>query len=121
MKLLLKLEELAMFLVSIYALHYLQVSWWWYLITFFGPDISMIGYTAGNTVGAACYNLFHHKGIAIIVLMIGVFTSNWTVEVVGLVLFGHSSLDRFAGYGLKYNEGFKFTSLGKIGKEGEYN
>jgi hypothetical protein len=117
MKTLLKLEELAMFFASIYALHYLQVSWWWYLIVFVGPDISMIGYLAGNKVGAACYNLFHHKGIAIAILMTGIFLSNWNLEVIGLVLFGHSSLDRFAGYGLKYNEGFKFTNLGKIGKE----
>jgi Domain of unknown function (DUF4260) len=117
MKTLLKLEELAMFFASIYALHYLQVSWWWYLIVFVGPDISMIGYFAGNKVGAACYNLFHHKGIAIAILMTGIFLSNWNMEVIGMVLFGHSSLDRFAGYGLKYNEGFKFTSLGKIGKE----
>jgi hypothetical protein len=35
----------------------------------------------------------------------------------GIVLFGHSSLDRMLGFGLKYKEGFGFTHLGKIGKE----
>jgi hypothetical protein len=117
MKTLLKLEELAMFFASVYAVHYLQAAWWWYLLLFIGPDISMVGYLAGNKVGAASYNLFHHKAIAIIILMIGIYLNNWNLDVIGLVLFGHSSLDRFAGYGLKYNEGFKFTHLGKIGKE----
>jgi hypothetical protein len=27
----------------------------------------------------------------------------------GIVLFGHSSMDRFFGYGLKTDEGFKYT------------
>ncbi|MEO6611453.1 MAG: DUF4260 family protein [Chitinophagaceae bacterium] len=30
---------------------------------------------------------------------------------------GHSSMDRMFGYGLKTNEGFKYTHLGMIGKE----
>ncbi|HEY0262180.1 MAG TPA: DUF4260 family protein [Chitinophagales bacterium] len=33
------------------------------------------------------------------------------------MMFGHSSMDRFFGYGLKTEEGFKFTHLGKIGKD----
>nr|WP_317235731.1 DUF4260 family protein [Niabella hibiscisoli] len=40
---------------------------------------------------------------------------DWLLRI-GVVLFGHASLDRVAGYGLKYNNGFAFTHLGVIGK-----
>jgi len=32
-------------------------------------------------------------------------------------MFGHSSMDRMFGYGLKTEEGFKYTHLGMIGKK----
>jgi len=128
MKLVLKSEELAMWMLSIIALLFSDVEWWWYLIMFIGPDISMLGYLIGNKVGAWSYNLFHHKGIAILIVLLG-FAFNLpndgptsipdTIFLVylGISLFGHSSMDRFFGYGLKYENGFKFTHLGEIGKK----
>ncbi|HNR18161.1 MAG TPA: DUF4260 family protein, partial [Chitinophagaceae bacterium] len=44
MKNTIRLEEAAMFALSAYALYSFQVEWWWYLILFLGPDISMLGY-----------------------------------------------------------------------------
>ena len=41
---------------------------------------------------------------------------DWLINL-GIILFGHSSMDRFFGYGLKYENGFKFTHLGEIGKK----
>lgn len=117
MKKLVKLEELAMVAGTAYMLYWLQVDWWWYLLLLVGPDISMVGYTVGNKVGGISYNLFHHKAIAVAVMIGGWILGNTTVLCIGLVLFGHSSLDRFLGYGLKLKEGFKFTHLGEIGKK----
>jgi len=37
--------------------------------------------------------------------------------VIHIILFGHSSMDRIFGYGLKTNQGFKFTHLGTIGNK----
>jgi Domain of unknown function (DUF4260) len=124
MKEILKLEELAMFLASLILLYVFKVEWWWYLIMFIGPDVSMLGYLAGNKLGAWSYNLFHHKGIALLTCVMAfllklefpLFDSDW-IFVLGIVLFGHSSMDRFFGYGLKYENGFKFTHLGEIGKK----
>jgi hypothetical protein len=76
----------------------------------------MIGYAAGNRVGAIAYNLAHHKGIAIVVYLLGLYTVNENMELAGLILFGHSSMDRGMGYGLKYFSGFQDTHLGRIGK-----
>lgn len=117
MKDIIKLEEAAMFVASLYALTLLQAPWWWYILLFLGPDISMLGYLAGDKSGAACYNLFHHKGIAIAIFVAGLFIPYTLLQIIGIVLFGHSSMDRLFGYGLKTNEGFKYTHLGIIGKK----
>lgn len=117
MKNIIKLEETAMLIISILALMYLKVEWWYYLVLFLGPDISLAGYLLGNKVGAICYNVFHHKGIALVLLTIGFIYNYRELQIAGLILFGHSSMDRMAGYGLKLNEGFKFTHLGMIGKK----
>jgi hypothetical protein len=77
----------------------------------------MVGYLSGNKAGASLYNLFHHKGIAILVILAGAYFNNDIVKLIGIILFSHSSMDRFFGYGLKTNEGFAFTHLGKIGKD----
>ena len=116
MKNILKLEEFAMFALCIYALFLLKTEWWCYLILLLGPDVSMIGYLAGNKIGAGFYNLFHHKGIAVSIFLAGLMTNNIPLQIAGIILFGHSSMDRMFGYGLKHFEGFKFTHLGIIGK-----
>ncbi len=36
--------------------------------------------------------------------------------VTGLILYGHASLDRIFGYGLKFGNSFQHTHLGWIGK-----
>lgn len=116
MKNLLKLEEFAMFAICVYTLFLLKAEWWCYLLLLLAPDISMIGYLAGNKTGAVFYNIFHHKGIAVCVFLSGLLTNNIPIQIAGIILFGHSSMDRMFGYGLKHFEGFKFTHLGLIGK-----
>ena len=116
MKNLIRLEEACMLLLSIYLFSQLRIAWWWFPVLLLSPDISMIGYLLGNKYGAVCYNIFHHKGLAILVYIAGLYFQNENLELAGLILFGHSSLDRMMGYGLKYSEGFKFTHLGVIGK-----
>jgi hypothetical protein len=113
----LKLEELAMFALSAWALYFINAEWWYYLLLLLGPDISMIGYIGGNKMGAFMYNLFHHKGVAVVIFVIGLLLPDRIIEMTGIILFGHSSMDRMFGYGLKLNEGFKFTHLGLIGKK----
>jgi hypothetical protein len=117
MKNILKLEEAAMFAVCIYALSLFHADWWVYLLLLLGPDISMLGYLVNNTIGAVCYNLFHHKGIAIAVFITGFMLKDEWLQIIGIILFGHSSMDRMFGYGLKLNQGFKYTHLGIIGKK----
>ncbi len=117
MKNFIRIEEFAIFAFCAYALTRFNAAWWWYPLLLIGPDISMIGYLLGNKIGAASYNLFHHKGIAIVIFIAGLMSTNEILQLIGITLFGHSAMDRALGYGLKLNEGFKYTHLGTIGKK----
>lgn len=117
MKYLIQLEELAMFLLGIYLFNQLPYTWWWFLILLLLPDIGMIGYIFNNKIGAYTYNLTHHKLIALTMYVLGLINNVGIIQLIGIILFAHSSLDRMLGYGLKYEKGFKYTHLGNIGKK----
>lgn len=110
-----RLEELAMFGLSIYFFNSTNFTWWWYPALILAPDIGMLGYLINNKVGAWSYNLFHHKAVAILVLCFGWWLGHEWLELSGIILFGHSSLDRIFGYGLKYEDSFQHTHLGQLG------
>ncbi|WP_116789648.1 DUF4260 domain-containing protein [Flavobacterium psychrotrophum] len=117
MKQLIQLEEAALFALGIYGFSLLPFAWWWFSVLILVPDFSMLGYLAGNRVGAWAYNLFHHRAVAVVVYILGIYTGNALIQLAGVILFAHSSMDRMFGYGLKYERGFKFTHLGEIGKK----
>ncbi|UCD60338.1 MAG: DUF4260 domain-containing protein [Flavobacteriaceae bacterium] len=116
MKTQIKLEELAMFIVGYYLFTLLPFSWWWFFVFLLAPDIGMLGYIFGNKAGAISYNILHHKGLAIVIYLLGAYFSIPFCEGIGIILFSHSSLDRALGYGLKYEKGFKYTHLGELGE-----
>lgn len=115
MKLILKIEEVFMLGLGIYLFSLLHYDWWWFLVLLLAPDIGMFGYLFGNKTGAFFYNVFHHKGVAIAIYLVGVYFENPLDQLIGVILFSHSSFDRIMGYGLKFDKGFKNTHLGEIG------
>lgn len=134
MRILLRVEELAQFLFILALMIVWQqglgFGWWWYVLLVLGPDISMLGYLLGPRVGAIAYNIFHHKAVAILVFMTGFLvmreppvgqfsTPQVYWMLVGMVLYGHASMDRIFGYGLKFGDSFHHTHLGWIGKGAE--
>ena len=114
MEKLLQIEELAKFIVVIIALRYqpVHLPWWLWPIVFLLPDVGMAGYLVNTQIGALTYNLFHHKAIAIVLIGIGWYFQQPVILLAGLVLYGHSSMDRMLGFGLKYGDAFKHTHLG---------
>lgn len=116
MKTTLKLEEAAQLIFAVYLTSFIPFDWWWYWVFFFSPDIAFLGYVFNPRIGAFTYNVLHHKGIALIIYMIGIYLVNFELEFIGLLLFGHSAFDRLLGYGLKYEDSFHHTHLGFIGK-----
>lgn len=117
MKTVIKLEELGLFVFGIYLFSLLNYQWWWFLILILAPDLSMSGYIINTKTGAFLYNLFHHRGVAVLVYILGCYLRIEIVQLIGIILFSHSAMDRIFGYGLKYETGFKYTHLGEIGKK----
>jgi len=107
-----------MTVVAIYFLSFynLGLPVWLWIILFFTPDIGMLGYLINTRAGAASYNLFHHKGLALALAMTGFFLHNDILTAIGIGLFAHAAFDRIWGYGLKYPDSFKNTHLGSLEK-----
>lgn len=112
----LKLEEAGQFLLSLYLFSQLDYSWWLFPACLLLPDLSMIGYLSGPKTGARLYNLFHNKLLAILILISGFWFGIPWLALAGVILLGHSAMDRALGYGLKLDEGFAHTHLGRIGR-----
>jgi hypothetical protein len=112
MKNVIRLEEGAMLILAVYLNSSLSYPAWLYWVLFLAPDIGMVGYLINTRTGAALYNLFHHKGVAIAFYLAGFYLRNEPLMFTGLLLFGHSSFDRMLGYGLKHADSFKHTHLG---------
>lgn len=114
MKSILKLEELLQFALGIYLFSTLSNAWLWFLVLILLPDIGMLGYLVNTKTGALTYNVFHHKGLAILILLIGIYFEIEVMQLIGIILFSHAALDRVFGYGLKYADNFKNTHLGHL-------
>jgi len=114
---LLKLEELGQFILSLILFSQLEFVWWIFPVCILLPDLSMIGYLANPKTGAWLYNVFHHKLVAITVFILGFYTNTPVITLTGIILFGHAAMDRMFGYGLKFEDNFKHTHLGWIGKQ----
>ena len=122
MKIILKLEELGLLLpFSFIYFYYCKGGWPLYLSLFFVPDASFILFLLSKKAGAVAYNIFHHKGVMALVILVGFFIANNLIIEIGLIFMAHSCFDRVAGYGLKYFDSFDHTHLGWIGKSKHKN
>jgi hypothetical protein len=111
-----RLEETSMLIGSFFMALLMGFEWWMFPLFLFAPDISMLGYLLGNKIGSFIYNAIHFKLLGIAISILGYLISTPTLTFAGLILFGHSSLDRIFGYGLKHSDDFKHTHLGVIQK-----
>lgn len=117
MKTLLNLEEWGIFLLCIFLFSQLPFAWWWFPALLLLPDIGMLGYLAGPKVGAFTYNLLHHRAVAAVVAAYALWSDKANWKLAAIILFAHISMDRALGYGLKHEDSFQNTHLGRIGKQ----
>ncbi|MEH6944297.1 DUF4260 domain-containing protein [Bacillus sp. JJ722] len=113
-RLLLHLEGVFVFLLSVYFYSQNNFSWILFFVLLLSPDLSMLGYLVNNKIGSICYNLFHTYILAIFLIFIGVIWSIDLVLALGFILAAHIGMDRTVGYGLKYQNEFKDTHLNRI-------
>jgi len=113
---LLRLEGLALLAGTTGAYSIWGGPWWLYFVLFLAPDLSFLGYVAGPKVGAWIYNAAHSTIIPMAMLTVGFGFAPPLVLSLALIWLSHIGFDRALGYGLKYQAGFGFTHLGRIGK-----
>jgi len=115
-RVLLRLEGACLLIIAIVLYSRLAESWWLFAILFLAPDLSFLGYLAGPRLGAIAYNLLHTITGPILLALAGLFVPYEPAVAVALIWLAHCGFDRALGYGLKYEAGFGFTHLGRIGR-----
>lgn len=115
-RLLLRLEGLALLLVSVLGYAHLQFDWALFGWCFFLPDVALLGYLAGARAGALAYNCTHSTLLPLALLAAGFYAGEALCQTAGLIGLAHIGFDRALGYGLKYAQGFRVTHLGVIGR-----
>jgi hypothetical protein len=91
-------------------------SWLIFALLFFLPDVSMLAYLAGPRIGAGVYNAVHSTIAPMLLVLFGLVTAEPLPGSLAIIWLAHIGFDRMLGYGLKYEAGFRFTHLGRIGK-----
>ena len=115
-RLLLRLEGVVLFagMTLLYGLW--EGSWWVYALLFLAPDLSFAAYLAGPKAGAIVYNAAHSYLGPVALMTIGLAMAAPLTLSLAMIWLAHIGIDRALGYGLKYQAGFAFTHLGRIGK-----
>ena len=108
---LIRIEELFLFFLSIYLFYLTGHAWWWFPVLLLAPDFAMLGYTVNTRFGAFMYNIVHHRAIGISLYIAGALAGISILQLIGIILFAHSTLDRVFSFGLKYPDKFQHTHL----------
>ena len=116
---LLKFEGAALLVAATVLYWRSGTSWWLYVILFLAPDRSFAGYLAGSRGGAVIYNAAHSIIGPMALAVTGILTRAPIETALALIWFAHIGFDHMLGYGLKYDRGFKYTHLGRIGLDEE--
>jgi Domain of unknown function (DUF4260) len=111
----LRLEGLTLFagMTLLYAVW--GGSWWVYAILFLVPDLSFAAYLGGPRFGAIVYNTAHSYMAPMSLMTTGFALASPLILSIAMIWLAHIGIDRALGYGLKYQAGFTFTHLGRIG------
>jgi len=118
-KILLRLEGLALFAGMVLLYHAWGSSWLVFALLFLVPDLSFLAYLAGARVGAIGYNAAHSYLGPMALMMAGFALGSQHTPSIAVIWLAHIGVDRAIGYGLKYSAGFAFTHLGQIGRLGK--
>jgi hypothetical protein len=113
---LLRVEGATLFAGSLIAYSTTDQAWWLVPLTLLLPDLTMIGYLGSTRLGSYLYNLGHCTPVPAAIVAIGWWQDKSLVVALGLIWLAHIGLDRLIGYGLKYDDHFQHTHLGRLGR-----
>ncbi|MGH9598657.1 MAG: DUF4260 domain-containing protein [Terracidiphilus sp.] len=113
-RILLRLEGLAVAAVSAVLYARTGVSWWLFAALWLAPDLSMLGYLGGYPCrGARVYNAIHTYVVPAVLALSAYLLHADILLAIALIWANHIGVDRLLGFGLKYADGFGFTHLGR--------
>ena len=107
----LRVEGLAVLGISLAGYVTLDGSVGLLLILALAPDVSMGGYLAGTRIGSLSYNIVHTYTLPLALGSLGFWADILIALLLALIWTGHIGADRLAGYGLKFESGFRDTHL----------
>jgi hypothetical protein len=107
----LRVEGATVFALAVATYLSLDGALWLFLALALAPDLSMLAYLAGPRLGSRVYNLAHTYTLPAVLGAAAVWFDVRVALLVAVVWAGHIGADRLAGYGLKYETGFKDTHL----------
>jgi uncharacterized protein DUF4260 len=113
-RVLLRAEGFAIAVAAIVLYFHADYPWWLLVAIVLVPDVSMVGYLAGSTIGALAYNAAHTYSLPVALAAIGLIVDADTAVQLGLIWLTHIGVDRAIGYGLKYPTDFKDTHLQRV-------
>jgi hypothetical protein len=113
-QLLLRLEGLAAFALALLIYAEVGASWWLFVVLFFVPDLSLLGYLAGSRIGAILYNAVHTYVLPAALFGFGFVAERQLAMALGLIWAAHIAADRLLLFGLKYQAGFRETHLHRV-------
>jgi hypothetical protein len=111
---LLRAEGLAVAVAAIALYFHADYPWWLFLVLVLAPDLSMVGFLAGSTIGTATYDAAHTYALPVALAAVGLIVDAETAVQLGLIWLMHIGVDRAIGYGLKYPTCFKDTHLQRV-------
>lgn len=111
---LLRLEGVVVFTIALVLYGRLESGWLMFVLLFFVPDVSMIGYVINARIGASIYNFIHAYVLPAALGLIGLWLAAEVLVALSLIWFAHIGFDRVLGFGLKYPTEFKDTHLQRV-------
>ena len=108
----LRLEGLAVGVVSVLLYARTGASWWLFAALWLAPDLSIFGYFLGPCRASRVYNTAHTYVLPLTLAVCGLVLRANALLPFALIWVNHIGVDRMMGYGLKFSNGFDWTHLG---------
>jgi len=112
----LRIEGLVLLVVALVAFSRTGQAWWLLPATLLLPDLGALGYLVSRSAGALLYNLAHATPLPVALVGFGLWQQAPLVIALGTVWLAHIGMDRAMAYGLKYDDDFGHTHLGRHGR-----
>lgn len=110
----LRVEGAAVLAAALVLYFDLGYEWWLLVLLLLAPDLSALGFLAGQRVGTAAYDVAHLEALPLALAVAGYLGESDIALKLSLIWLAHIGMDRAVGYGLKYPTHFKDTHLQRV-------